>query len=142
MWAMIKNSNKQLDMDTLRIIEYISGYSTHQISYVKTITGCKNRRGSNIIATVCTVCENGQWKVDITKNFTNCIKTLILRLLSNLKGYNGLGTFNDYPWTVSQRKPLEQRSPADDQLESPAKVVRMQYRKMLSVYSDTNEIGN
>jgi hypothetical protein len=27
-------------------------------------------------------------------------------------------------------------------LESPAKVVRMQYRKMLSVYSDTNEIGN
>jgi hypothetical protein len=43
-------------MDILRINDYsISGYSTHQITYVKTITGCKTRRGSNIIATVRTV---------------------------------------------------------------------------------------
>jgi hypothetical protein len=42
-------------MDVLRINDYISRYSTYQISYVKTITGCKTRRGSNIIAAVCTV---------------------------------------------------------------------------------------
>jgi hypothetical protein len=42
-------------MDILRINDYISGYSTHQISYVKTITGCKTRKGSNIIAAICTV---------------------------------------------------------------------------------------
>jgi hypothetical protein len=42
-------------MDIIRINDYISRYSTHQISYVKTITGCKAPRGSNIIATVCTV---------------------------------------------------------------------------------------
>jgi hypothetical protein len=52
MWAMMKNENKQLDMDILRINDYISRYSTHQISYVKTIRGCNTRRGSNIIATV------------------------------------------------------------------------------------------
>jgi hypothetical protein len=33
--------------------------------------------------------------------------------------------FNDYPWTVSQRKPLEQRSPVGDRLESPGKDGRM-----------------
>jgi hypothetical protein len=43
------------DMDILRINDYISRYSAHQISYVKTITGCKTCRGRNIIATVCTV---------------------------------------------------------------------------------------
>jgi hypothetical protein len=42
-------------MDILRINDKISRYSTHQISYMKTITGYKTRRGSNIIATVCTV---------------------------------------------------------------------------------------
>jgi hypothetical protein len=42
-------------MDVLRINDYIPRYSTHQISYVKTITGCKTHRGSNIIATVCIV---------------------------------------------------------------------------------------
>jgi hypothetical protein len=42
-------------MDILGINYYISRYSTHQISYVKTITGCKTHRGSNIIAIVCTV---------------------------------------------------------------------------------------
>jgi hypothetical protein len=42
-------------MDILRINYYISRYSTHQISYVKNITGCKTCRGSSIIATVCTV---------------------------------------------------------------------------------------
>jgi hypothetical protein len=42
-------------MDILRINDYLSRYSTHQISFVKTITGCKTRRGSNIMATVCTV---------------------------------------------------------------------------------------
>jgi hypothetical protein len=42
-------------MDILKINDYISRESTHRISYVKTITGCKTRRGSNIIATVCTV---------------------------------------------------------------------------------------
>jgi hypothetical protein len=62
--------------------------------------------------------------------------------LSNLKGYNELDTFYDYPWTVSQRKPLEQCSPAGGQLESPGKDGRMRYRKMLLVYSDANEIGN
>jgi hypothetical protein len=39
-------------MDILRINDYISRYITHQISYVKTITRCKTRRVSNIIATV------------------------------------------------------------------------------------------
>jgi hypothetical protein len=39
-------------MDILRINDYISRYSTHQISYVKTITGCKTRSDSDIIATV------------------------------------------------------------------------------------------
>jgi hypothetical protein len=42
-------------MDILRINDYISRYSTHQISYVKIITGCITCRGSNILATVCTV---------------------------------------------------------------------------------------
>jgi hypothetical protein len=42
-------------MDILRINDYISRYNTHKISYAKTITGCKARRGSNIIVTVCTV---------------------------------------------------------------------------------------
>jgi hypothetical protein len=55
MWAMMKNENKQLDMDIQRINDYISRYSPHQISYVKNITGCKTCRGSNIIAIACTV---------------------------------------------------------------------------------------
>jgi hypothetical protein len=55
MWAMMNKENKHLDMDILRINDYISRYSTHQISYVKTITECKTCRGNNIVATVCTV---------------------------------------------------------------------------------------
>jgi hypothetical protein len=86
--------------------------------------------------------ENGQRRTRYNKELYELYKDLDLVTLVKLKSYNGLDTFNDYPWTVSQRKPLEQRSPVGDQLESPGKDGRMRYRKMLSVYSDAKEIGN
>jgi hypothetical protein len=69
--------------------------------------------------------ENGQWRCRYNKELYELYEDLDLVTFVNLKGYNGLDTFNDCPWTVSQRKPLEQRSPAGDQLESPGKYGRM-----------------
>jgi hypothetical protein len=69
--------------------------------------------------------ENGQYTSRYNKELYELYKDLDLVTLSNLKGYNGLDTFNDCPWTVSQRKPLEQRSPVGNQLESPGKDGRM-----------------
>jgi hypothetical protein len=69
--------------------------------------------------------ENGQWRSRYNKELYELYNDLDLVTFVKLKSYNGLDTFNDHPWTESQTKPLEQRSPVGDQLENPRKDGRM-----------------